>query len=154
MPRALATEERVYRALGPWLRPWAPEFHASFRAAGWHVLLLEDLGPARIPPWTAASVRRAMIGYAAFHQHSLGHELPDWLSRRRHHAFALSWTQLGDEPGGLEHLAGLAGAQSADALAWTRMALPRLRRRTGLKMRGTTRAGVQARQPADRRANS
>lgn len=127
MHRALAAEERVYRELGCWLRPWAPELHGSFRAAGWHVLLLEDLGPARIPPWTSAAVRRAMAGYAAFHRHSLGHELPDWLSRRRHHAFALTWSRLGDEPGGLENLAALAGARSSEALAWTRAALPRLR---------------------------
>jgi hypothetical protein len=68
-----------------------------------------------------------MAGYAAFHRRSLGHELPDWLSRRRHHAFALSWTRLGDEPGGLEHLAALAGARAGEALAWTRAAVPRLR---------------------------
>jgi hypothetical protein len=127
MHRALEAEERVYRELGPWLRPWAPEFHGSFRAGDWHVLLLEDLGPGRIPPWTRSAVRQAMAGYAAFHQHSLGQQLPDWLSRRRHAGFALTWTRLAEEPGGVESLAALAGSRSTHALAWTRAALPRLR---------------------------
>jgi hypothetical protein len=50
-----------------------------------------------------------MAGYGAFHRHSLGQDLPDWLSRRRHARFALTWTWLGAE---------------ADALAWTHAALP------------------------------
>ena len=41
---ALVQEERVYRYLGPVIGQWAPEFYASFRYEGWHVLLLEDLG--------------------------------------------------------------------------------------------------------------
>jgi len=53
--------------------------------------------------------------------------LPEWLSRRWHAAFAPTWTRLGAEAGGLESLAALAGVRSADALAWTRAALPRLR---------------------------
>jgi len=62
MHRALGAEERVCRELGPWLRPWAPEFLGALRATDWHVLVLEDVGPARIPPWTGAAVRQAMAG--------------------------------------------------------------------------------------------
>jgi Phosphotransferase enzyme family len=127
MRRALASEERVYRDLGPWLAPWAPAFHGGVRAAGWHALLLEDLGPARIPPWTPWAVRRVMAGYAAFHSRSVGRELPDWLSRERHAEFARTWARLAAEPGGLEKLAALAGARSIEAGAWIRAALPRLR---------------------------
>lgn len=127
MRRALEAEERVYRELGAWLEPWAPALSASLRLADWHVLLLEDLGRSRIPPWTASAVRQAMSGYAAFHRHSLGQSLPDWLPRQRHAEFSLAWARLAAEPDGLEQLAGLAGAEASAALAWTRDALPRLR---------------------------
>ena len=126
MHRALEDEERAYRDLERWIRPWAPAFHGSFRASDWHVLLLEDVGPASVPPWTRSAVQQAMLGYADFHRHSLGHDLPDWLSRQAHHGFARTWTELAALPGGLENLAGLAGDRRVEALEWTRSALPRL----------------------------
>jgi hypothetical protein len=127
MQRALAAEERVYRELGQaWLTPWAPRFFGGFRRADWHVLLLEDVGRAAIPPWTPANVRQLMAGFAAFHQHSLGQHLPEWLSRRRHAHFGSMWRRLADQPGGLNSLADLAGERADEALAWTQAMLPRL----------------------------
>jgi Phosphotransferase enzyme family len=128
MRRALDAEERVYRELDPWLAGCAPALHASFREANWHVLLLEDLGPARIPPWTRRAINQAMAGYAAFHQRSLDLQqpVPDWVPRTRHHAFASSWRRLAGEDCGVEGVAGLAGSRSDEALEWLRVSLPRL----------------------------
>jgi thiamine kinase-like enzyme len=126
MLRALEDEERVYRELTRWISPWAPAFHGSFKVAGWHVLLLEDAGRAGVPPWSRSAIQRAMRGYAEFHRHSLGQDLPPWLSRTRHHADARTWTDLAAQPGGLARLAGLAGARADEAREWTQAALPRL----------------------------
>jgi hypothetical protein len=126
MHRALKDEERVYRDLETWVRPWAPAFYGSFQAAEWHVVLLEDVGRASVPPWSRSAVQQAMLGFADFHRHTLGHDLPDWLSRRGHHGFALKWTELAAESGGLENLAGLAGDRCVEALEWSRAMLPRL----------------------------
>src|SRR6266540_4697083 len=54
MRGALPREERVYRELGPLIRPWAPAFLGSFKRLDWHVLLLEDVGPQTMPPWSPA----------------------------------------------------------------------------------------------------
>jgi hypothetical protein len=128
MRRALDAEERVYTELEPWLAGCAPELYASFRDADWHVLLLEDLGPARIPPWTRRAIEQAMHGYAAFHGRSLevSRPIPDWVPRTRHHMFASTWRHLATEPGGLEGAASLAGPRSGEALDWLRVCLPRL----------------------------
>ena len=126
MSRALEAEERVYRELARWMAPWAPAFCGSFRESQWHVLLLEDLGRASVPPWTRPAIQQAMVGYAEFHRHSLGKELPDWLSRSRHHRFAHTWSELATEERGLESLAGLAGDRTREALEWTRSALSRM----------------------------
>jgi Phosphotransferase enzyme family len=128
MHRALEAEERVYVELEPWLAGCAPALYASFRQAGWHVLLLEDLGPARIPPWTRRAVEQTMHGYAAFHGRSLelARPIPDWVSRTRHHAFASTWRRLAAEPGGLDGVASLAGPRADEALDWLRVWLPRL----------------------------
>jgi hypothetical protein len=126
MHRALEDKERVYRELASWIQPWAPAFHGSFRVADWHVLLLEDLGRASVPPWSRSTIEQAMRGYAAFHRHSLGQPVPDWVSRRGLHTFARTWAKLAADDDGLENLAGLAGERRDDALGWTRSALPDL----------------------------
>jgi hypothetical protein len=63
MLRALEDEERVYRELAGWIHPWAPAFHGSFHAAGWHVLLLEDVGRASVPPWTRSAIHAWATAY-------------------------------------------------------------------------------------------
>ncbi len=81
---ALAREERVYRELSCVIGPWAPGFYAAFQHNDWHVLLLEDVGPKSVPPWTPATTRRVAHAYAAFHVATLGNAgLPQWLPRPR-----------------------------------------------------------------------
>src|SRR5688572_17157487 len=64
---ALAPEERVYRRLRHLVEPWAPTYHGSIRRAGWHAILLDDVGPATVPPWSRGQARAAMRAYGAFH---------------------------------------------------------------------------------------
>src|SRR5581483_3568120 len=52
-------EEKRYLALAPFTGRFTPRIYATFRLAGWHVLLMEDLGPPTMPPWTAANTRLA-----------------------------------------------------------------------------------------------
>jgi hypothetical protein len=76
MRAILVDEERVYRELADCLRPWAPTFYGSVRAAGWHALLLEDVGPPQVPPWTNRLARTALREYAMFHRSTL--DRVDW----------------------------------------------------------------------------
>src|SRR2546427_7805096 len=82
---ALVYEERVYRELGPWIGRWMPQWYASLHHADWHGLLLEDLGPKSVPPWTPARTRAITRALAAFHRSSIGSQPPAWLSRPDEH---------------------------------------------------------------------
>jgi len=115
----LADEERTYRELGPTLLPWAPEFYGSFEDSDWRVLLLEDVGPAQVPPWTADLARDALIDYAAFHASSLGRaDVPDWVRRDRHHRFGRTWHKVAADSGGLMNVASLAASAAVEARRW------------------------------------
>jgi hypothetical protein len=76
---ALEREERVYRELGALIGPWAPAFYGAFRRDGWHVMLLEDLGPKTAPPWTPVLTSRVAMAYGDFHQATLGQPVPQWV---------------------------------------------------------------------------
>ena len=119
-------EERRYRALEPWIREWSPHFIGSLRADGWHVLLMEDLGPATMPAWTANKTRRAARSYAAFHRSTLGAELPRMLSRTDHHEFGVSWDGIA-RTAATANTAGLARRREDEAREWLDVALPVLR---------------------------
>jgi len=119
-------EERVYRRLGTLISRWAPRFLGSFQRDGWHVLLLEDLGPRTMPPWTPAKARRAARSYARFHRTTLGRPLPRWLSRTQHHGFGSFWHQLA-ESNELPRAAALATRRAREAEELIDVALPLLR---------------------------
>lgn len=116
-------EERVYRTLGDRIRRWAPAFLGSFERDGWHAILLEDLGPTTIPPWTATKARSAARDYARFHASTLGTRLPRWLSRREHVEFAGFWARL-VERRQLSSVAALARRRTDEAEEWLAVALP------------------------------
>ena len=119
-------EEQRYRALTKWIRDWSPHFIGSFRADGWHVLLMEDLGPPTVPPWTPNKTRRAARSYAAFHRGTLGANLPRVLSRTGHHEFGVFWDQIA-RSGGTANTAMLARRRQEEAREWLDVALPVLR---------------------------
>lgn len=113
MRRALPQEERVYRALQPWIGSWSPRFLGSLRLADWRAILLEDLGPATVPPWTARAVEQAARGYAAFHERSRGERLPLRLPAREWRSIADQWRRADHEA-----TARLAGRRRDEAREW------------------------------------
>ena len=119
-------EDRNYRRLSRLIAPWAPRFFGSFARFGWHVLLLEDLGPRTMPPWTAAKAKRATRSYAEFHRSTLGRALPRGLSRTQHGDFAGFWGELA-KAGELDRVASLARRRKDEAREWIDVALPVLR---------------------------
>ena len=120
-------EDRNYRRLAPLIAPWAPRFFGSFTRRGWHILLLEDLGPRTMPPWTPAKARRATRSYARFHESTLGRPLPRGLSRTQHHDFAGFWRELATS-GELDRVASLARRRKDEAREWIDVVLPTMRR--------------------------
>jgi hypothetical protein len=110
-------EERVYRELQHLIAPWAPVLYGTVRVNGWHGLLLEDLGPATVPPWTEATARAAMAGYGTMHRASVGVPLPRWLSRKWRD-FGSTWQQLRASPEAMVGLGGLASGCAGEASTW------------------------------------
>jgi hypothetical protein len=127
---ALIREERVYRELSDVIGPWAPRFFFAFRRYDWHVLLLEDVGPRTVPPWTPAVTRRVAREYAAFHASTLrnGRELPNWLPRPSQSLRRVTWSRVAAESDGMRNIAALANLRSDEALDWLKRLLPHLRR--------------------------
>jgi Ser/Thr protein kinase RdoA (MazF antagonist) len=116
-------EAQNYRTLERFVRPWAPRFYGSFGRDGWHVLLLEDLGPRSVPPWTSAKARNAARSYARFHRKTRGKRLPRSLSRTGHVEYATFWRAL-HKTGEIARTASLAGRRAAEAQEWLAVALP------------------------------
>lgn len=121
---ALLYEERVYRDLGSVLGRWMPQWYATVRYDDWHILILEDLGPKSVPPWTPARTRAITYALAAFHSSSLGSQLPAWLSRPEEYLSHLNWTQTVHESQEFQNIAALAGEASSQVLAWFRQISP------------------------------
>jgi len=118
----LDEEERIYRHLGDRIAPWAPKFLGSVRHEGWHAILLEDLGPTDVPPWTPAKTRVAARSYADFHRRNLGSRLPRWLPQREWRRFSESWAKAGGD--GLDKPAALARRRRDEAREWLDVAYP------------------------------
>jgi len=126
--RAHVREERVYRELGAWMGPWSPRFLGALHRGEWHALLLEDVGPKSVPPWTPALTRRVAHTYAEFHAATLGRDLPAWLARPADSLPRVSWTAVVAASDDLREVAALAGARRAEAHEWLAAALPLLSR--------------------------
>jgi fructosamine-3-kinase len=116
-------EAQNYRTLERFITPWAPKFYGSFEREGWHMLLLEDLGPRSVPPWTSAKARAAARSYARFHRKTRGKRLPRSLSRTAHVEHARFWRTLA-KTGEIARTAALARRRSAEAEEWLAVALP------------------------------
>jgi hypothetical protein len=121
-------EEKRYLALSAFMGRWAPRLYGSFHLERWHVLLMEDVGPATIPPWTADKARRASRSYARFHRSTLGAPFPAFLPRADHVQFSVFWRELA-KSGDLAGTASLAGRRADEAREWIDVALPLLRER-------------------------
>ena len=130
----LENEERIYQECAPFMRPWAPQYLGGARAEGWHVMVLEDVGPQTMPPWTVAKAKACARSYAAFHAHTYGKPLPRWLSRIEHHDFAPFWDRLASS-GELRGTASLARRRADEAEEWLDVALPVLRAKSALLLK-------------------
>jgi phosphotransferase family enzyme len=122
---SIASEDRNYRKLERFIRPWAPRFFGSFEKDGWHVLLLEDLGPRSVPPWTPAKARAAARSYARFHRRTLGKALPRSIPRTLYKDHSRFWRTL-SRSGELRNTAALARRRAGEAAEWLDVALPLL----------------------------
>ena len=119
--QALLDEERVYRDLGTLLENWIPHWYATVDLNDWHVLLLEDLGPKSVPPWTHENARAITYALAAFHRATLGTLLPAWLSRPDERLAQENWSRTVQESEGFQTIAQLVGEQAPQAKAWFEM---------------------------------
>jgi len=124
MKNALLSEERVYQDLAPVLGKWMPRLYATFHYDDWHVLILEDLGPQSVPPWTSGETRAITHALAAFHQSSLGAQPPVWLSQPDEELAQEDWTCTAHESQELQTIAALAGAEAQQAVEWLRKISP------------------------------
>ncbi|MGH2478776.1 MAG: phosphotransferase [Ktedonobacteraceae bacterium] len=124
MKRALLLEERVYRDLADVLSTWIPQLYATFRYDDWHALILEDLGPQSVPPWTAEKTRAITHALAAFHQSSLGAQPPAWLPLPDEDLAQENWQQMAQESLEFQNIAALAGKEAPQALQWFRQITP------------------------------
>src|SRR5579859_3367613 len=127
---AIEREERVYRELSQWISPWSPRFYDTFHYEDWHILLLDDVGPKSVPPWTPQKGREVTTSIAAFHQSTLGQQLPAWLPQPTEFLSDVSWDLVAEGSEQFSAVARLANAASNDALLWLRVAAPLLSRVT------------------------
>lgn len=123
---ALHAEARVYQELSGLLAGWMPRFYTNFAHADWHVLLLEDLGPKSVPPWTPSKARAITHALAAFHNSTFGAEFPTWLSQPEERLPQESWTRIGNETESFQQLAALVPSALTAALAWYQAITPRI----------------------------
>jgi fructosamine-3-kinase len=128
MKSALLQEERVYKELAQVLGEWRPRFYAAFRYDDWHVLILEDLGPASVPPWTPGKTRAITHAVVDFHRASFDAQAPAWLSRPDEELSHFSWTRVEQETGEFQYVAALAGSEAPQALAWLQQISPTIER--------------------------
>lgn len=115
---ALVAEERAYRELEPLLGRFMPQLYAVLRQADWHCLLLEDVGPKSVPPWTPARTRAVAHGLAAFHQSTLGATAPDWLPRPATYLVEENWAKTAQHSAGFTKIAHFAGDAAPQAQKW------------------------------------
>jgi Ser/Thr protein kinase RdoA (MazF antagonist) len=92
--------------------------YGSFRKDGWEMLVLEDLGPKSVPPWTPRKARSIVHSFAQFHATNKGRLLPTWLKRPAEWFDKdLSWSWTSSRTSAIER-AGVAGESAPGAADW------------------------------------
>lgn len=116
--QALISEEQVYQEIGLLLEGWVAKYYATIVHEDWRGLLLEDLGPKSVPPWTPLLARRIAHALAEFHRSTLGVALPEWLTLPKNWLARENWPQVVAQSDGLHKIAALTGESASAALAW------------------------------------
>jgi Ser/Thr protein kinase RdoA (MazF antagonist) len=119
MRAAFARELRVYQELHELIREWSPSVYGYFARDDWDILILEDLGPKSVPPWTASITRPIVQSFAKFHAANRGVALPDWLRRPSEWLKdpGLLWNWTNNRSSRVER-AAVAGNLAAEAAEW------------------------------------
>jgi thiamine kinase-like enzyme len=117
--RAMVKEKRVYEELSHLMGRWAPAYFGSIEVEGWKILALEDLGPKSAPPWSRRLAQKVLREYAAFHESTIGRDIPEWVPRPKAWASGnhMSWEWI-SESGAVDGVTGLAGSRSSRASSW------------------------------------
>lgn len=120
-------EERVYRELDDVISSWAPRMLATFQSGDWKAMVLEDLGPKSVPPWTPSLARNVARALGEFHRATLERSLPAWLPRPRDHpAMGIEPAAWALSPADVTKLSRMAGRRSDEAHAWLEAHVPAL----------------------------
>ena len=119
MRAAFARELRVYQQLHEQIREWSPSVYGHFTREDWDILILEDLGPKSVPPWTGPITRSIVQSFARFHAANRGVALPDWLKRPAEWLSdpGLLWNWTNDHSSRMER-AAVAGDLAPEAADW------------------------------------
>jgi Ser/Thr protein kinase RdoA (MazF antagonist) len=119
MRAAFTRELRVYQELHEQIREWSPSVYGHFTREDWDILILEDLGPKSVPPWTGPVTRSIVQSFARFHAANRGVALPDWLKRPSEWLTdpGLLWNWTNDRSSRMER-AAVAGNLAAEAAEW------------------------------------
>ena len=124
---ALRREQRFYRDFceAP-VAAWMPALLGDAESGDWRMLLLQDLGPKSVPPWTPAAARGVARALAEFHTATSGGPFPPWLRPGRDVLRRNSglWDELA-RTGEIEQVPALA-ADRDGAERWLAAALPSL----------------------------
>jgi fructosamine-3-kinase len=121
---ALRYEIQVYQELHPLLEHWMPRFFTTVQHADWYGILLEDVGPKSVPPWTPHKTRAITHALATFHQASLGAQVPAWLARPQERLRQVQWTQMAQDSEEFHRLAALAADAAPEVRAWFQAIAP------------------------------
>jgi hypothetical protein len=93
--------------------------YGHFSLDGWDILVLEDLGPKSVPPWTPRRTGSIMRAFGAFHVAGRALALPTWLKppsewvNDASHLWA--WTSDRDA---IAQRAVVAGTRATEAARW------------------------------------
>lgn len=115
---ALRDETEVYQELQPLLAQWIPHFYATVQHEDWYGIVLEDVGPKSVPPWTPRKTRAITSALATFHRSSLGSPIPGWISRPDDCLPHVQWTRTAHESQDFHHLAAFAQGAAPQVRAW------------------------------------
>jgi hypothetical protein len=118
MRNAFARELRTYLELHDRIKEWAPRVYGSFRKDDWDILILEDLGPKSVPPWSPRTTRSIIQSFAQFHAVNKGRSLPRWIKRPSEwFGEDLSWSWTVSHSLAIER-ASVAGRATTEAAEW------------------------------------
>jgi Ser/Thr protein kinase RdoA (MazF antagonist) len=108
----------VYKELYCQLKHWSPELYGHISVGDWDILVLEDLGPKSVPPWSARSAAGVMRCFGQFHVAGRQFQLPAWIEQP-HEWLGPSYLWLWSlNPTEIEKTARSVGMPSEPAVDW------------------------------------